>query len=285
VTDPDPHSAIPPEPNGKTPAPAVQQARDTERRNWFSIGHIGAGAGLVSALAALVTAVVSVPWITGGKEVGTETTQTTTETAPLTRLLLDDPLTSENALPTYRSTRCSARYVDGQLLVEVHDRFTFCGSDTAGFGETGTLPAARVEADFRFTKLPEVSYRGYGPGAVQLRCRGAGAPKIATAIYAWLSPRGWWGIDHFQDGDADALVERRAPETTRRGEVRRFRLDCLELESGAIEVTAYVDDTKLGETIVANPPAPGDVGVAVNAWTTQPIEAAFSRFRVYGPER
>ncbi len=82
------------------------------------------------------------------------------------------------------------------------------------------------------------------------------------------------------------LVERRTPaQTTQRGEVRRFRLDCLELGDGAVEVAVYVDDTRLGGTLVAEPPVPGDVGLAVNAFTAKPIEVAFSRFRVYGPER
>ena len=265
----------------------AQAASSTAGRSWLTPTHLGVGAGLISALAALITALLSVPWITGGNGTGAESTQRTTpEPAPLTRLLLEDPLTSENALSVFRSEHCSGRYEDDHLVIEVHDRFTFCGTDTSGFGEASVVPAARVETDYRFTTLPSESYRTYGAGSVQLRCRGARSSAEATGIYAWLAHTGWWGIDHFRGGDATALVERRAPaETSQQGEVRRFRLDCEELDNGAVEVAVYVDDTRLGGTLVATPPAPGDVGLGVNAFTAEPIEVAFSRFRVYGPER
>jgi hypothetical protein len=265
----------------------AQAASSTAGRSWLTPAHLGLGAGLISALAALITAILSVPWITGGNGTGADSTQrTTAEPATLTRLLLEDPLTTESALPGFRSERCSGRYEDAHLVIEVHDRFTFCGTDTSGFGEASVVSSARVEVDYRFTTLPDESYRTYGPGSIQLRCRGSAGDRVANGIYAWLAPTGWWGIDHFVRGDATALVERRtAAETTQRGEVRRFRLDCLELDDGALEVAVYVDDTKLGGTLVAAPPPPGDAGVAVNAFTAEPIEVAFSRFRVYGPDR
>ncbi len=281
---------LPPAPSVSPPdesaASSVPPSSTPVGRGWFSATHLGISAGLISAIAALITALVSVPWLSGGDTTSETTTTGQAEPAELTRLLLEDPLTSQNALQDYRSARCSVRYDDEHLLIEVHVRFLFCGSDTAGFGLVSVLPTARVEIDYRFTTLPNTSYRGYGPGSVQLRCRGTGAPNVATAIYAWLSPLGWWGIDRFRTGDSTPLVERRAPgETTQRGEVRRFRLDCVQLEDGAVEAIVYVDDTKLGTTLVAKPPPPGDVGVAVNAFTAKPIEAAFSRLRVYGPER
>ncbi len=178
------------------------QAASSAGRSWLSPAHLGVGAGVISALAALITAILSVPWITGDNGTGAESTQrSTTAPAPLTRLLLEDPLTIESALPSFRSELCSGRYQDEHLVIEVHDRFTFCGTDTAGFGEASVVPAARVDVDYRFTTLPNESFRTHGAGSVQLRCRGTGSPAVTTGIYAWLAPTGWWGIDHLRRGD------------------------------------------------------------------------------------
>lgn len=273
---------------------------DEQERSWWSshqLAVVAALSGLATALAAVLTALFQIGVLGGGgssPEARVPSAATTDGSAtssnagpavhPLTRLLFEDSLEDTSVgWVTGPAGACNFQMGESGYQVAVSDAFSFCPAPVNFSPKLTSLRTARVEADVSWVVLPATSYKNYGPGSIGLRCRGKGGGATGDGYYAEVSTTGYWELNRAKGGKI--LTLRGANEVRFemiRGETKRLRLDCVD-EQGGIQLSFSVDGQLLGAFTDTSPLPPGDVGLVVHAFTKEPVEAAFSRVRVYGP--
>jgi hypothetical protein len=201
----------------------------------------------------------------------------------LNRLTFSDSLAAPSGRWSTSQGACLLYFTNGAYRIQVSGQYKFCQQDTRFSPELAALRDVRVEVDAVWTKLPTRNLGKYGAGGIALRCRAVGNAVTGSSYSATFSPNGYYELARFDSGKQTRLHEGTTSTlVTPLGTQRRLRLDCLE-QNGLTGLKFYVDDHLISSFADKNGLANGAVGIEVDSFHKEPVEAEFRNLRIYEP--
>jgi hypothetical protein len=200
----------------------------------------------------------------------------------LNRLTFSDSLAAPSGRWSTSQGACLLYFANGAYRIQVSGQYKFCQQDTRFSPELAALRDVRVEVDTVWTKLPTRNPGKYGAGGIALRCRAVGNAATGSSYSATFSPNGYYELARFDRGKQTRLHEGTSTLVTPLGTQRRLRLDCLE-QNGLTGLKFYVDDHLISSFADKNGLANGAVGIEVDSFHKEPVEAEFRNLRIYEP--
>jgi TIR domain len=202
----------------------------------------------------------------------------------LNRLTFSDSLAAASGRwSTSQGGACLFYFTNGAYRIQVSGQYKFCQQDTRFSPELAALRDVRVEVDAVWTKLPSRNLGKYGAGGIALRCRAVGNAATGSSYSATFSPNGYYELARFNGGKQTQLHEGTTSTlVTPLGTQRRLRLDCLE-QNGLTGLKFYADGHLLTSFADQNGLATGAVGIEVDSFHKEPVEAEFRNLRIYEP--
>jgi hypothetical protein len=201
----------------------------------------------------------------------------------LNRLTFSDSLAAPSGRWSTSQGACLLYFTNGAYRIQVRGQYKFCQQDTRFSPELAALRDVRVEVDAVWTRLPTRNLGKYGAGGIALRCRAVGNAATGSSYSATFSPNGYYELARFDSGKQTRLnVGTTSTFVTPLGTQRRLRLDCLE-QNGLTGLKFYVDDHLISSFADKNGLANGAVGIEVDSFHKEPVEAEFQNLRIYEP--
>jgi hypothetical protein len=258
----------------------------------------------LSAIAALITAVVSVGGLAIASFGGNDSTPpvapspagasptsmagNTGQESPSGIVIYEDSLADRSVgWQLLSGPDCFSSFAPSGFRIRVKKPTSFCTVQASFRPELVTLSSVRVEVEAQWVRLPsDMEVRG--SAAAGLRCRGEGPADTGSFYTAVISDTGWWQIDRWEGAqstpDPSATTSKLLASGSyprgawSPGDTARLALECTEVGDGLI-LTLFVDGEPVGAASDSDPLPPGDVGLVGYEFLGR-MEVEFSRFVV-----